>query len=548
MQALKIAVIGGGSSYTPELIEGIIVRYEQLPVTELALVDVESGREKVEIIAALTRRMLKHKGLEQVAVSVHFTLDEAIRGASFVLTQLRVGQLAARAADERLGLKYHLLGQETTGVGGFAKALRTIPVILEVARKVEQLAPEAFILNFTNPAGIVTEAVSRYSKAKIIGLCNVPINMQHMIVGMLGAQESEVKLRFAGLNHMVWVHKVLQGREDVTGKVIDMLCDGKALSMNNIKELPWPAEFLRALKAIPCPYHRYFWLTPAMLAEEIAAAKTKGTRAEQVMKVEQELFALYTDPQLEEKPEQLSFRGGAYYSEVAVELINAIYNNLGAEMVVNTRNNGAIHGLDDDAVVETNSIIDAQGARPLAFGPLPPAMNGLTQQVKAFERLTIEAAVHGCRESALLALVIFMLLRSRSQQMKQLGKIAAPGALFNISEPMVFGIPLVMNPYFFLPFILTPVLLVIVSYTAMATGLVAPPAGIALPFTTPIFISGYLATGGHISGTVLQVVNLAISLVVYYPFFRAWDRLKAKEEHASAQPQASAAIADADRA
>ncbi len=404
MQALKIAVIGGGSSYTPELIEGIIVRYEQLPVTELALVDVESGRDKVEIIAALTRRMLKHKGLEQVAVSVHFTLDEAIRGASFVLTQLRVGQLAARAPMSGW-VSSTTCWARRPPASAVLPALRTIPVILEVARKVEQLAPEAFILNFTNPAGIVTEAVSRYSKAKIIGLCNVPINMQHMIVGMLGAQESEVKLRFAGLNHMVWVHKVLQGREDVTGKVIDMLCDGKALSMNNIKELPWPAEFLRALKAIPCPYHRYFWLTPAMLAEEIAAAKTKGTRAEQVMKVEQELFALYADPQLEEKPEQLSFRGGAYYSEVAVELINAIYNNLGAEMVVNTRNNGAIHGLDDDAVVETNSIIDAQGARPLAFGPLPPAMNGLTQQVKAFERLTIEAAVHGCRESALLALV-----------------------------------------------------------------------------------------------------------------------------------------------
>lgn len=406
MQTLKIAVIGGGSSYTPELIEGIIVRYEQLPVTELALVDVESGREKVGIIAALTQRMLKHKGLEHVTVSVHFTLDEAIRGASFVLTQLRVGQLAARAADERLGLKYHLLGQETTGVGGFAKALRTIPVILEVARKVEALAPEAFILNFTNPAGIVTEAVSRYSKAKIIGLCNVPINMQHMIAGMLGArEEEEVKLRFAGLNHMVWVHKVMRGGEDVTRKAIDMLCDGQALSMNNIKELPWPAEFLRALNAIPCPYHRYFWLTPAMLAEEIAAAKSKGTRAEQVMKVEQELFALYADPALAEKPAQLSFRGGAYYSEVAVELITAIHNNLGKEMVVNTRNNGAIHGLDDDAVVETNSIIDAQGARPLTFGALPPAMNGLTQQVKAFERLTIEAAVHGCRDSALLALV-----------------------------------------------------------------------------------------------------------------------------------------------
>ena len=277
--------------------------------------------------------------------------------------------------------------------------------MLQVARKVEALAPDAFILNFTNPAGIVTEAVSRYSSAKIIGLCNVPINMQHTIAGMLEAKAEEVRLSFAGLNHMVWVHKVMQGREDVTRKVLDMLCDGQSLSMNNIKSLPWPAEFLRALKAIPCPYHRYFWLTPAMLAEEIEAAKTKGTRAEQVMKVEQELFDIYARPELDEKPEQLSLRGGAYYSEVAVELSNAIYNNLGQEMVVNTRNNGAIHGFDDDAVVEINSLIDAQGARPLAFGALPPIMNGLTQQVKAFERLTIEAAVHGCRDSALLALV-----------------------------------------------------------------------------------------------------------------------------------------------
>jgi 6-phospho-beta-glucosidase len=229
--------------------------------------------------------------------------------------------------------------------------------------------------------------------------------MQHMIGKMLDADESTLNLRFAGLNHMVWIHKVMLDHKDVTAEVIEMLCDGNALSMNNIKELPWPADFLRALKAIPCPYHRYFWLTPAMLADEIEAAKGKGTRAEQVMKVEQELFELYANPTLDEKPEQLSFRGGAYYSEVAVELINAIHNNLGKEMVVNTRNNGAIHGLDDDAVVETNSIIDAQGARPLAFGPLPPAMNGLTQQVKAFEHLTIEAAVHGCRESALLALV-----------------------------------------------------------------------------------------------------------------------------------------------
>ncbi|WP_431224668.1 6-phospho-beta-glucosidase [Serratia sp. L9] len=405
MSSLKIAIIGGGSSYTPELVEGLIQRIEALPVTELALVDVEPGREKVEIIAALTKRMLARNGLEQVKVSIHFELDEAIRGASFVLTQLRVGQLPARAADERLGLKYHLIGQETTGVGGFAKALRTIPVMLNIARKVEQLAPEAWIINFTNPAGIVTEAISRHTKAKIIGLCNVPISMHHMIANMLKAPYDEVQLQFAGLNHMVWVHQVLQNGNDVTGKVIDMLCDGATLTMNNIKEEPWPPEFLRAVGAIPCPYHRYFYQTKEMLEEEVAAAAERGTRAEQVMKVEKELFELYADPHLDSKPEQLSFRGGSFYSEVALELIRAIHNNLGTQLVVNTANRGAIRGLPDDAVIETNCIVDAQGAHPLAFGQLPEEMHALTQQVKAYERLTIEAAVHGDRRSGLLALV-----------------------------------------------------------------------------------------------------------------------------------------------
>lgn len=251
MSTLKIAVIGGGSSYTPELVDGLIQRIDELPVTELALVDVEPGRQKVETIAALTRRMLARHGLEQVKVSVHFALDEAIRGAAFVLTQFRVGQLPARAADERLGLKYQLLGQETTGVGGFAKALRTIPVMLDIARRVEKLAPDAWIINFTNPAGIVTEAVSRFTKAKIIGLCNVPISMHHMIANMLQAPYADVQLRFAGLNHMVWVHQVTHLGRDVTGNVIDMLCDGAALTMNNIKEEPWQPDFLRALGAIP---------------------------------------------------------------------------------------------------------------------------------------------------------------------------------------------------------------------------------------------------------------------------------------------------------
>ncbi|OVY86734.1 6-phospho-beta-glucosidase [Yersinia pestis] len=414
MSTFKITIIGGGSSYTPELVDGLIQRIEQLPVTELALVDVEQGRQKVEIIAALTQRMLARHGLEQVKVSVHYSLDEAIRGARLVLTQFRVGQLPARAADERLGLKYNLLGQETTGIGGFAKALRTIPVMLDIAANVERLAPDAWIINFTNPAGIVTEAVSRYTKAKIIGLCNVPISMHHMIAKLLQAPYEDLQLRFAGLNHMVWVHEVLQRGKYVTADVLKMLCDGASLSMNNIKEAPWPPEFLQAMGAIPCPYHRYFYQTQDMLAEEMAAAAERGTRAEQVMQVEKELFALYADPHLDTKPEQLSFRGGSFYSEVALELIRAIHNNLGTQLVVNTTNRGAIRGLSDDSVVETNCIIDAKGAHPLTFGPLPVSMHGLTQQVKAYERLTIDAAVHGDRRSALLALVTNPLIANAS--------------------------------------------------------------------------------------------------------------------------------------
>ena len=236
--------------------------------------------------------------------------------------------------------------------------------MLEIARKVEQLAPDAFIINFTNPAGIVTEAVARYSNAKIIGLCNVPVNMHHMIAGMLQAPFDEVALRFAGLNHLVWVHQVLCRGEDVTAGVIEQLCEG-ALTMNNIKEMPWSPAFLRALQAIPCPYHRYYWQTPQMLAEEqekaqhgrrnaCRAGDEGGSRA--VRAVCRSAAGAQAGA--------AEFRGGAYYSEVAVELISAIHNNSGQNLVVNCQNRGAIHGLPDDAVVEVNCVVDAQGAHP----------------------------------------------------------------------------------------------------------------------------------------------------------------------------------------
>lgn len=233
--------------------------------------------------------------------------------------------------------------------------------MLDIARRVEKLAPDARIINFTNPAGIVTEAVSRFTKAKIIGLCNVPISMHHMIANMLQAPYADVQLQFAGLNHMVWVHRVTHGmrrhRQGDRHAVRRCGADHEQ-HQGRATAAGLPARARRD----PCPYHRYFYQTREMLAEEMAAAGERGTRAEQVMQVEKELFELYADPQLNTKPEQLSFRGGSFYSEVALELIRAIHNNLGTQLVVNTANRGAIHGLPDDAVIEINCIVDAPGA------------------------------------------------------------------------------------------------------------------------------------------------------------------------------------------
>ena len=413
MQPLKIAVIGGGSSYTPELIEGIIVRYEQLPVTELALVDVESGREKVTVIAALTERMLRHKGLEHVKVSVHFTLDEAIRGAKFVLTQLRVGQLAARAQDERLGLKYNLLGQETTGVGGFAKALRTIPVILEVARKVEQLAPDAFILNFTNPAGIVTEAITRHSNIKSIGICSGANSMLMDIAKAYEVEKKDVYARIMGLNHLIFADQIFIKGEDTTDDFMAKLAQGSASnSLKNIPDIGFSSRFAKALHMYPISYLKYFFLTREMVEAAQKDASTKGTRGEQTREIEHRLFELYQDEHLSHKPKELEKRGGAWYSDTACSIISSIYNDKKEIHVVNTVNNGTTPDLPDHVTIETNAMIDRHGAHPLAYGRLPVKIRGLIQSVKAYEELTVEAAMTGDYSTALMALTINPLVPS----------------------------------------------------------------------------------------------------------------------------------------
>ena len=429
MNNLKLTIIGGGSSYTPELMDGIIRRINELPVTEICLVDIEEGQRKLDIITALSQRMIAKAGLN---IPVSSTLDrrEGIRGAQFIMSQFRVGGLAATARDERIPLRYKVIGQETTGPGGFAKALRTIPVILDICRNIEELAPDAWLINFTNPAGIVTEAVMKHTNVKVMGLCNVPINMHYSIARMLGVKPEEASLDFAGLNHMVWVHKVSVAGVDKTREVLQLLGDGASLNMNNIAEEPWDRAFLKALNAIPCPYHRYLYLEEAMLEDELKAAETVGTRAEQVMKTEEELFALYADPKLNHKPSQLEQRGGAYYSEVSLDLVDAIWNNRKAINVVNTRNNGAIKGLPDDAVVEINAMVDADGAHAISFGALPVHLNGLLQQVKAYETLAIDAAVYGDYDKALMALTLNPLVPDMATGQKILDDILAENSSY----------------------------------------------------------------------------------------------------------------------
>ncbi|MGH2316466.1 6-phospho-beta-glucosidase [Planococcus sp. SE5232] len=423
MEGIKIVTIGGGSSYTPELVEGFINRYPELPVRELWLVDIPEGREKLEIVSALARRMVEKAG---VPIEIRTTLDrrEALPGADFVTTQIRVGHLEARAKDERIPLKYGVIGQETNGPGGLLKGLRTIPVILEICRDIEELCPDAWFINFSNPAGMVTEAILRYSGiTKTIGLCNVPIGMHMAVAEMLGVEKNRIHIDFAGLNHMVYGLEVYLDGKAVMGEVLDKLASGPSMTMKNIVDVGWEKDFIKALNLLPCPYHRYYYQTEKMLAQEQRDLQEKGTRAEVVQKLEKELFTLYSDENLAVKPKQLEERGGAFYSDAACNLINSIYNNKQDIQVVNVRNNGAISSLPADSAVEVSCIITNEGPKPIAMGDMPVAVSGLVQQIKSFERLAAEAAVTGDYPTALLAMTINPLVPSDSLAKKILDEM-----------------------------------------------------------------------------------------------------------------------------
>ncbi|MGL5700356.1 MAG: 6-phospho-beta-glucosidase [Kluyvera sp.] len=412
MKTLKVVTLGGGSGYTPELIDGFIRRHGELPVSEYWLVDIEAGKEKLDVVGALAQRMVKKAGIDMV---VHLTtdLDKALDGADFVTTQIRVGQLAARIQDEKIPLRYGVLGQETTGPGGFMKAQRTIPALLEVCKKMERLCPDAWLINFTNPAGIVTEAIAKYSPIKSLGICSGANSMMRDIAGAYGVERDDVYARIMGLNHLIFADQIAVNGQDLTDDFIEKLAQGVgANKLKNIPDLGLPADFIRSLKLYPLSYLKYFYLNREMVEHEIAELQHGGTRGEQSLVIEKSLFELYRDPSLCEKPAALSARGGALYSDTACSIISSIYNNKQEIHVVNIPNRGTTPDLPDEAVIETNAVIDSRGAHPLAYGRLPVTVRGLIQSVKAFEELTVEAAITGNKQTALLALASHPLVPS----------------------------------------------------------------------------------------------------------------------------------------
>ncbi len=406
-KSLKIVTIGGGSSYTPELVEGFINRYNSLPISELWLVDIEEGREKLEIVGALAKRMVKKANLP-MKIILSYDRREALKDADFVTTQMRVGRLQARILDERIPLQHGMIGQETNGAGGMFKAFRTIPVILDIVKDMQELCPDAWLINFTNPAGIITEAILRYTNfKKAIGLCNVPVNMVSGFANMLNAKEEDVTMEIQGVNHFIFATNVFVNGKSCFDKLLHLyahLKEEDTIQMKNFVSLPYSPSFIKGLQAIPCPYHNYYFFTKEQLEEELQQLNTGTVRGEVVSETEKELFALYSKKELDKKPEQLAKRGGAKYSDAACNLIHSIYNNTGDIQYVDVRNNGAILDLPTESAVEVACRITSAGPQPIVTGNLKLPIIGYIHMIKTFERLVVEAAVEGSREKAVAAL------------------------------------------------------------------------------------------------------------------------------------------------
>ncbi|HEU5278347.1 MAG TPA: 6-phospho-beta-glucosidase [Gaiellaceae bacterium] len=414
---MKIAVIGGGSTYTPELVSGLSRERERIDVRELVLHDIDEERRR--IVGAMAERMLAAQSFDG-RLEITDDLDRAVDGADFVLVQIRVGGQEARLSDETVPLACGCIGQETTGAGGLGKALRTVPVVLGIADRVrERAADGAWIVDFTNPVGIVTRALLDNGH-RAVGLCNVAIGFQRSFARMLGVEPERVQVDQVGLNHLSWVRFVRVDGEDVLGELLAAHGDEIATHLSG----GIARRLIDELGAIPSYYLHYFYAHDRVLAEQLDGVP----RATTVAEIERELLELYQDPQLVEKPPLLERRGGAFYSEAAIGLVGALASDSGEAHVVDVRNNGTIEGLADDDVVEVLSEVGAAGARPLLQTPVAPELLGLMQHVAAYERLAVQAAIGGDPAVARKALLAHPLIGQHPLNEELVDRLLEAGA------------------------------------------------------------------------------------------------------------------------
>ena len=391
----KITVIGGGSSYTPELIDGFIQHENELKVGEIALFDID--KERLEIVGGMAQRQVRYAEMD-TKVTLNTNRPKAVDGAKFVLSSMRVGHMAARILDEKIPLKYDVIGQETTGPGGTFKAFRTIPVTLEIAKDMEKYAPDAWYINFTNPSGIMTEAILKHTNLNVVGLCNNPINTIAAMAEAFHVEPKDVFLEWMGMNHVNWVRKVYIKGEDVTQKIFDNLEE-----MSKIEEMPkFDPELVRTLGVLPTYYLQYYYFQPDKVKEVKQSGKTRG---ETVFEVEQDLLRQFADPNVLVKPPELMLRGGARYSEAAVNLIMSLMLDRRDVQIVNARNGNSIADFPEDVSVEVPCVVGAHGVTPLVMGHFPESIRSLAIRAKAWESAVVKAAVSGSRRDVVLAML-----------------------------------------------------------------------------------------------------------------------------------------------
>lgn len=393
---LKICIIGAGSTYTPELIEGIINKRESLPLKHLYLMDIED--RKLNIVGGLCKRMIEAEKLDCEVVLTK-DLDAALENADFVLAQIRVGKLPARVLDEKIPLKYGLIGQETNGIGGFFKGMRTIPEIMNIVHHMEKLCPDAWLINFSNPSGMIAEAVLNNSKIKMMGLCNVPINTMDSIRKAMNLPNAYIE--YLGLNHLAWVTGIRDNGTDYLQKAIDEGLNGAV--MKNIPASGFSHELIKTVGAIPTCYLEYYYFKDGKLEKAMNAEKCRG---EICMEIEEQLLEIYSNSELHTKPELLSKRGGARYSEVAINLVDSIYNDKRDVQVVNVLNKGAIPFMDDNDAVEVCAIIGKDGAEPIKTNCHNEHIKEIMKMMKAYEKHAVKAALTGDEDEAMRALMI----------------------------------------------------------------------------------------------------------------------------------------------